>query len=172
MTTIRTLRGVTLFELLVSLALISILTAMAMPAMSSLIESSRSKVVRQQLQSFLSEVRSVALHKSQIVTVCRLDEDDRCESELSFPLTAFVDANRNQQLESQTEVLRRLDFEMPDNLSMAWNRHGYLRYWPSGGTGALTGSLTFCHANSTRHDFRIVIARTGRTRVDFDETGC
>ena len=172
MDSIRLFKGVTLLEMLTALGIVSVLVSIAVPGFESLLESNRSKVIRQQLQGLLNEARSVALTKSHVVTICHLDSNNRCDSDIAFPLTMFIDPDRNAAFDNQNDVIRILDFELPKNVEMDWNRSGFIRYWPSGGTGALTGSLRFCHANSDRNDFRIVIARTGRTRVDFDNTRC
>lgn len=165
-------KGVTLLELLAVLSIVSVLVAMAVPGFQSLIESNRAKVVRQQMQGLLNEARSYALKRSEVVTICHLADDNRCAANFNFPLTMFVDNDRGAILTDGSDVLRVLDMTLPDHLEMDWNRNGYIRYWPSGGTGALTGSLRFCNRFEDRNDFRIVIARTGRTRIEFDDTRC
>lgn len=164
--------GFTLLELLVTLAIVSILVAVAVPAMGDLVGSSRSKVVRKQLQSFLARARSHALLEAQVVTICRLDDNGSCLDELGFPLSMFTDPDRDAAMGAGEILLSTLDIDLAEETELLWNRNNYLRYWPSGGTGALTGSLSYCHQFDNQHEFRIVLARTGRTRVDFDETRC
>ena len=154
--------GFTLLELIVTLGLVTILAAVAMPAMGDLIESSRSKAVRKQLQSFLGRARNHALLESEIVTICHLGEDSSCD-ELGFPLSMFTDPDRNASMGENEALLYTLNFDLPADSALFWNRNSYLRYWPSGGTGALTGSLSYCHEFDNSYEFRIVIARTGRT---------
>lgn len=168
----RPVSGFTLLELLIVLAILGILVVIGTPAMDSLIESSRSKAVRQQLQVLLNEARSAALSNSEIITICSLDSGSGCGQEFQLPLTMFADTNRNAELDAGERILTQLNIELPDDHELDWNRQRYIRFWPSGGTGALTGSITYCHAYQEKYEFRIVIARTGRTRVDFDETRC
>lgn len=164
--------GVTLLELLVALAIVAILAATATPALVNILESSRSKAVRQQLQSFFGEARSHALEQSEIVTICHLGTNSRCADELEFPLTMFADPNRRAELNEDDQIIKIFDFKLPEDATLAWNRNGYVRFWPSGGTGALTGSMSYCHSYDDKYEFRVVIARTGRVRIDFDETRC
>ncbi len=165
-------RGFTLLDLLVTLAIVSILTAVAAPPMGDLVESIRSKAVRKQLQSLMGQARSHALFESQVVTICHLDEDGSCLDDLLFPLSIFTDPDRNASMGAGETLLHTLHIGLPEDFELLWNRNNYLRYWPSGGTGALTGSLSYCHQFDDRHEFRIVLARTGRTRVDYEETRC
>lgn len=166
------MKGITLFELIISLLILAILTSIAVPAMGSWLASSRSNAHRQQLQSFISLARSYALNASSVVTLCHLDASGECSLEFELPISQFVDSDRNARLGGDEEVLKVLEIDVPQNTELSWSRDGFLRFWPSGGTGALTGSLSYCNEFEKGNDFRIVIARTGRTRIDYEETRC
>lgn len=168
----RKTQGFTLLELLTTLLITSVLAAIAIPAMGNWVESSRSKATRQQIHSFMSHARNYALQNSEIVTICSLGDGVSCSDNLEFPLTLFVDSDRNAVLGVDETILKVLNIALPEDASLEWNRNGYLRFWPSGGTGALTGSLSYCHSYDDKHEFRFVIARTGRTRVDFEDAQC
>lgn len=163
--------GFTLVEVMLALVISSILSMVAVPNISSWLDASRAKSVRQQLRSLTMEARSLALYQAQTTTVCRL-KNGICDSQFGFPVSVFVDSNHNATLDFDESVFRILDIELPDRVSMHWNRSGYLRFWPSGGSGALTGSLSYCDQRSSDNDFRLVVARTGRVRIDQSETRC
>lgn len=165
-------KGFTLFDLIISLLILAILTSIAIPALGSWVESSRSNATRQQLQGFISLARSYALNASSVVTLCHIEKGGKCAKEFDLPLSQFVDTDRDAQLGGDEEVLKVLHIDMPEDIELSWNREGFLRFWPSGGTGALTGSLSYCSELSDENEFRIVIARTGRTRIDYENTGC
>ena len=167
----RLAKGFSLIELMAVIAISSILLAMAAPAISSWIDSARAKAVRQQFYALASEARSIALKESQTITICHLI-DQKCQPEFAVPLSLFADNNRNAILDEDERLIRVMHMELPDKISISWNRSSYMRFWPSGGTGALTGSLSYCDAQSPDNDFRIVIARTGRLRIDETETRC
>ena len=164
--------GFSLIEVLFVLAITAILAGLASPSISSWIEATKAKAIQQQLSSLLFDARYRALTNAQILTVCHL-EDGQCSGDLAFPLAAFVDPNRNAVWDANETLLREISEDIPSSAKLSWNRNGgFLRFWPSGGTGALSGSLTNCDAASPENDFRIVVARTGWLRLDNNDTRC
>lgn len=164
--------GFTLIELILVLAITAILAGLASPAISSWVATARAKAAQQQISSLLSDARYRALSRAEILTVCRL-EAGQCSGDFGFPLSTFVDLNRDAILDADESLLREVTVEIPEKARVNWNRKGgYLRFWPNGGTGALTGSVTYCDTESPENDFRIVVARTGRLRIDKEDSRC
>jgi type IV fimbrial biogenesis protein FimT len=164
--------GFSLIEVLFVLAITAILAGLASPTISSWIEAAQAKAIQQQLSSLLFDARYLALSSAQILTVCHL-EGDQCSSNLAFPLSAFIDPNRDAVRDANETLLREASADIPSSAQLNWNRSGvFLRFWPSGGTGALSGSVTYCDVNSPDNNFRIVVARTGRLRIDKNDTRC
>ena len=164
--------GFTLLELLIVLTIISILATLATPALGEWVENSRAKSTRQKLQVGLAEARNTAIDGSQVVTLCHLLPSGECSIDLGFPISLYEDRNRNAVLDADEHLIRVIDVDIPSNISLKWNHGRFVRFWPSGGAGATTGSLSYCHDWKTGNDFRIVIARTGRTRLDKKVTRC
>lgn len=165
------LRGYTLIELMVTALILSILSAISSQPLSAWIESTKSRSVRQQLTAFLSESRSHALLESRVITICSL-EFNECRADFDFPLSSFIDSNQNKIKDNGEAIIRVIDIDLSEHIRIVWNRADYLRFWSSGGTGALTGSLSYCSLRDPRNDFRLVISRVGRVRVDYGETRC
>ena len=164
-------RGFSLFDILLAMFVSMILSLIAVPSISDWLKSAKSKEVSRQLLNITAMARYQALTRSSVVTICHL-EDNRCAGQLAFPLSVFEDGNRNAAFDPQEDLIRELDIALSESVDINWNRRGYLRFWPSGGTGALTGSLSYCDAVAEQHNFRLVVARTGRTRIDRRETRC
>ena len=163
--------GFSLLELMVAIVISSLLAAMVAPAISSWIDAARAKAVRQQLYALASEAKSIALKESRTITICHL-VDEECDPQFALPLSLFADNNRNAVLDEEERLIRVMDIDLPDKINISWNRAAYMRFWPSGGTGAVNGSLSYCDEQNPDYDFRIVIARTGRLRIDKTETRC
>lgn len=165
------IQGFSLIELMFAAIITALLSVVAVPGMASWIDSTRAKSVGRQLYSLTSVARSLALNESQTVTICHLD-GKKCQLDIALPLSLFIDVNRNAELDADERVVQVLDIKLPNRIKLLWNRSGYMRFWPSGGTGALTGSLSYCDNNNSDNDFRLVVARTGRVRIDKLETRC
>ncbi len=64
-------RGFTLIELLVTVVVLAVLSAMAMPAFTSMIQGSRSMTVAEELATAVQLTRSEALKRRKGVIICR-----------------------------------------------------------------------------------------------------
>ena len=89
------LRGFTLVELLVVMAISAILIAAAVPSFQSLIASSRASSASGTLLSNLEFARSEAIRRNQDVTVCRSTNADAPEAALACSDTAAAGFDGN-----------------------------------------------------------------------------
>ncbi|MBC6429257.1 MAG: GspH/FimT family protein [Cellvibrionales bacterium] len=158
----------TLLEIVITLAILSLLAALAAPAMSSWTDNSRAKAARQQLQALVGEARQLALQNAQRAVICRL-ESNSCATPFAPPLSLFIDTNANDQLDNDEKLTRVIHLNLPDRISLTWNSGDLISFTPTG--TARSGSLRYCDSTNPRHDFRLVIASTARTRIDPD-IGC
>lgn len=169
----RTHLGITLIELLVSLSIFLIIASYGIPQLMRTLAYFESRSEQQSLLTFVASARSHALYQQQIVTLCPLTDQLDCSTNWNEPLTFFTDLNENAKLDASEQRIAtwqtRVTFA-----SLSWTRtRRYMRFRPNGSTTALTGSLRYCNINYANHfSFRLVIARTGRTRVDRETHGC
>jgi|SaaInl5LU_22_DNA_1037371.scaffolds.fasta_scaffold04192_6 type IV fimbrial biogenesis protein FimT len=166
-------RGATLLEICLCLSLIIILNGVAPPQLQNFKSYFDSRSTQKSLLSFLGLARSRALHRQQIVTLCPLAEGSRCIGQWSEQLAIFVDQNSNAVRDANEELLSTWQ-ELPSQANLTWTLdRRYIRFRPNGTTSATTGSLRYCLSDrDSTHNFRIVVARTGRTRVDRNSHGC
>lgn len=71
-------RGVTLLELMVTVAIVGILAMLAAPAFDSMIKANRTKSVANELLASLNLARSEAARRGQPVSVCRSNDGSSC----------------------------------------------------------------------------------------------
>lgn len=165
--------GISLLEVCLCLILLVILNSIALPQMQNMKLYFDSRGTQKSLQGFLSAARARALHRQQVVTLCPLSDGLKCTPSWSGKLSFFEDKNSNAILDGDESLIADWD-AMPPSASLSWtlNRR-YIRFRPNGSTTATTGSLRYCLTEKdSPYNFRIVVARTGRSRVDHSSHGC
>lgn len=169
----RTRLGITLIELLISLSILLIIISYGSPQLMRTVAYFESRSEQQSLLTFIATARSHALYQQQVITLCPLTSEGTCSNNWNSVLTAFTDTNANAQLDALEEPIAIWQTKTKfANLSWPQTRR-YMRFRPNGSTTALTGSLRYCNPmHSNRFSFRLVIARTGRTRIDRETHGC
>ncbi len=165
-------QGTSLLEGLVVVTISSILVSAAIPAMGEFLLRAKSRASEVQLMAMLGAARSQALHLGWPATLCPLDSNGRCSTDWSADLSLFIDHNDNSALDAQDQFLRSWQADW-GNASLSWVR-GRKRviFRPNGSSTASTGSLRYCSLEHEKFDFRVVVARTGRYRLDRKTAGC
>lgn len=166
-------RGFTLLDLLVTLAVASLLLVLAVPAFSSLVRHGRLVAITNDLFSALYLARSEAVRRGTPVALCKSADQESCTAEGGYDQgwIVFEDSDGNAQREPDEPIIQVRHLisraSITGNLPVA----RYVSYSPLGATrassGALQmGTLTVCSVPDAR---KIVISRTGRPRVERTE---
>lgn len=164
--------GITLLELLAVLTIQILLFSLAIPGLGQLYVQAESRSAEVRMMSMLGTARSQALDLGWPATLCPLDASRACGTDWNRALTLFIDQNANARRDSQEEILRYWE---PDwgAAWLAWTRNRKaIIYRPNGSTTASTGSLRYCSLVAEKFSFRLVVARTGRYRLDRRNPGC
>lgn len=166
-------RGFTLVELLVVLAVGSILLAIAIPSYAFLVNSSRLAAVTNALVTALQLARSEAVKRGVRVTACKTSNamaaTPACDTTASWQQgwLVFVDGGTKGVIDSGDILLRVQDRVSAAVTITTSNYSSYISYLPSGksqGPNELAnGALRICVASSRRD---IIINNTGRIRLD------
>ena len=162
-------KGFSLIELMVVIAIVAVLAMLAVPGLSAWVDGARAKSVRQQIYGMATEARSTALKESRTVTLCHL-EQGQCQPGFNFPVSSFTDENGNDELDGDDQVLRVLTIKLPEKIRLSWNDSTPMSFLPSG--RARGGSLSYCDGTRPDKDFRIVVSLVGRLRIDESDTRC
>ncbi|EED31041.1 Prokaryotic N-terminal methylation motif domain protein [gamma proteobacterium NOR5-3] len=164
--------GFTIAELLVALAVLSILISMGTPALSELRQKAESTRVVQHTLTLLNYARSEAVMSGLDVTLCGTDETGRCQRDWrqAASVDIFIDANRNKRHDHPETILRTST--LPTELGvMKWRAslaRSYITFDASGFTWQ-NGTLTFCPKNGNPRDaYAVVISQTGRSYLTGD----
>lgn len=98
--------GVTLIELLTTVAVLALLLALALPSFNDAITRNRLTSQANEMAAALALARSEALRRSRDVTVCGSTDGATCASNWNGGWLAWVDDNRNGTLDATDLILR------------------------------------------------------------------
>jgi len=123
------IRGFSLIELMVILAVVAIIAAFGVPQISRMLQTNRTVTALNSLSAHLNLARSEAVRRSSSVSVAGLDPAKPAQWELGW--VVFVDTNTNGALdagEKELRVVNALDIPnftiTPDVNSVTYERLG------------------------------------------------
>jgi type IV fimbrial biogenesis protein FimT len=140
-------RGFTLLELIITIAVLAIVTASVSASWSSFVERNSSYVIQSGLSRTFALARSSAVKLNEVTTICPLDGTMQCSRDWDRSITIFVDPLNERALTPNTEVLRV--FDLPEAGSITASKSGpyerrYFQYNPNGTTRGTLGNLVWC----------------------------
>ena len=168
-------RGFSLVELLVALAVASILLAFATPSFQALPRVQRSTAALNQMIGAISFARSAAVLHRAPVTLCPATAG-QCLGKDQWHRGALIfrDPNQNGLRDSEETVLSALP-GLTEGDRLYWRsfrNRGYLRFMPAGYTHWQNGHFLYCPADGDATLARMLIVNAqGRTRVARDTDG-
>lgn len=168
--------GLTLVELLVTLAVLGVLLGIGVPAFGGLMQESRLTAATNRFVGALHATRSEAVRRNLRVTLCKSADSAQCAETGGWQQgwIIFVDTDATGTRSADDPILA-VGGSIPDGVAIAGNSpvEHYISYVGLGSTRRANGSLqmgtiTLCAGDSAR---RIVISRTGRARVELAQCG-
>lgn len=171
----KTQQGLTLVELMITLAIATILVTMGVPAMGNMMDANRSAAYINQLSSALQMARHQAYKQRRTMVVCPANNSgDDCGTDWNQPLLIFADS-AGGNLIRQVEIL-------PAGFELKWTppsgfNHDYIAFGADGSTAAADlnpsdGKLTLCHNSNDLEKARgLSLNLPGRVQVAQDSTG-
>jgi type IV fimbrial biogenesis protein FimT len=174
----RWLLGVTIPEMLVTLAIVGVMSGFALPAFQGFVQQNRATAALNQLLGALQSARHSAITLRTSVTLCPSAVETACGARDSWHegTLMFADRNANGRRDANEQVLRWLPgFEGGARIYWrSFRNRSYLQIKPSGLTDWQNGNLLYCPADRDPHHAREVILNAqARPRVaqDSDHDG-
>ena len=160
--------GFSLIEIIIVIAIMSLLISTATPSFNTLINKSRLSKTSEELFSSLSLARSYAITSGQRVHLCALASSDPllCKKERDFNSNwsdgwmVFADINQNNEYDSNDTMLNISTNSK--NINVVFNQRGRLRFFQNG--SARSAGFYICSKKSpeNRH---IKLLYSGRART-------
>lgn len=161
----RRAQGVTLIELLTTVAVLAIVSAIAVPAFASLRHDSERAAAVNAFVHAIFFARSESIKRAEIVTLCRSRDGATCDHSAQWHDGWIVFVN-----EDGAEPPTRDPHEEILLVTSAWptgtitaNRTSF-SFRPHR-QGVVNGTVTFCDPRGSAHARAIIISHTGRPRI-------
>lgn len=162
-------KGFTITELLVTIAVLGILSAVALPSLNEFMVNSRVDNEISQIQRLVLTTRNTAISMEQNVTLCPLATNSTCGNNWQGELTVFIDLDNDniyEPLNNETIIRVKPAARTGDTLIYPQSR---ISFAPTGQlTGALNGNFTYCPKDHLWLSRALLVTRTGRSYESSD----
>lgn len=158
-------KGFTLLELLITIAVLSIITSIAAPALRNLLLEVKAQTLYREIFTLIQYTRSTAATHTQTTILCPSLDQENCINDWSAPLIIFIDDNNNKQRDTEEEIKRHSQL-FAHNAKFVWRAFGssrYIRFIADGSTEHQSGNFSLC-LNNGLHIQQIKLYKTGRAR--------
>ncbi len=164
--------GFTLLELVIVVAVVAILTMIAIPSMSTFSQNDRLTTNINTLVGHLAYARSEAVKSSQQVVVCASNDAATCSGGWDDGWIVYIDADADNSFTAGEVVIRAQQALEGNNTLTATGIGSQIVYDNRGFVNAASvGSMLLCDHRSGAFGKTIRITSTGRVRLE-TESAC
>lgn len=168
-TRLRPARGITLVEMITTLAVAGIALAVLAPSWSGLSDRSRITTTANQLLTHLRYARNEAVTRNGWVTLCPSDDGTGCSGDprgWQRGYLVFVDSDGNRARSSGETLLRRQDALLPGMRLFSTDGRPAVRFRADGASWSGNTTFSICLGEDTTANRAVVLYGSGRARVD------
>lgn len=163
--------GFTLLEIMIILVVVSILTMIAIPSMTTFTQNDRLTTNINTLVGHLAYARSEAVKTSQQVVVCASNDAATCSGGWTDGWIVYIDADADNSFTAGEQVIRAQQALDGNNTLTATGIGAQIVYDNRGFVNAASvGSMLLCDDRSGPHGKTVRITTTGRVRLETDST--
>ena len=157
-------RGITLVEMMMTVAIASILVAMGVPALGSMLARSHQQSAEAALQASLLHARELAITRGVQTVVCPSKDGKHCTEDDLWQGGWMIGTDADHDREPDA-ALARFD-AMPETMRIV-SSHGRPRvvFQPDGSAGGSNAQLTVCHTGDVKEGRAVIVANSGRVRI-------
>lgn len=160
------IRGFTLIEALIAVAVLGVLAAMAIPSMTALLRDNQASRNTSDIMTSLLLARSAAVTRNVMVSVCKRHTTTPgvCNNAGSWQdgWIAFEDDDRDGVRDVGEEILETISGLSTGTTVTVSGFTNFVSYLPSGAV-TVPGSFTVCVAGTVARD--LIVNATGRPRI-------
>ncbi len=165
--------GFNIIELMVVMAIITIMATVAIPGFMTMSRDNRLAVRHNDFLAALNLARNEALTRGRSVTICKWGVNDDCNGrQWEDGWIVFADTDRDGIVDA-SEIIRIYP-PLSNNITLRGsNTAANQIVFNSQGMLPATGKLTFCDSRGARHARGLILSRSGQARIarDSDNDG-
>jgi len=159
-------KGFTLIELMIGIAVVAILSAVALPSLNTFTVGMRVDNEISQLHRLVLTARNSAINMEQNVILCPLDGINgiTCTAgEWDKELSVFIDVNNNGTYESATDTLLKVKGEISAGDQLIYAGNSELTFNPTGRITAIAATtFNYCPKDHDDMSRSVTISISGR----------
>lgn len=166
---ISTVQGFTLIELMVTIAIFVIISALAIPFFKNLLSEWESKTVSTDLVRILHQNKHHAFMNHQRLGMCGSSDLQNCDNAWNKGIIVFSDQKVMNRLKEADETIVhafRLDLK---HGSLTWNGFGLANNLVFQADNGLPrgsqGSFVYCSQHQD-HSFKLILSQMGHARIE------
>lgn len=165
----RRARGLTVVELIVTLAVAAILGAVALPAWTLVADRARITATANGLLGHLHYARNEAVTRHANVSLCPSGDGLACSGEPTgwhAGYLVFVDSDNSRTREAGEQILRHADAAGPGIRLHTTAGRPAIRFMPDGAAWGTNATFSVCADGNAGQNRAVILLGTGRARVD------
>lgn len=145
-------QGFTLIELIVTLAILGVVTSIAVPAFGNMIEINRQDALKDEVESTLHNARAQAVLQRRTIEICGSTDGTTCSTNWTDGWLVRTTAGQPLQL-----------IQLPDHHALSWAGFSEsIRFRDNGASPSSNGRFYQCDGSQVA--WQIIISRQGRIR--------
>lgn len=165
----RQARGITLVELITTLALAGVLLVVTLPVWSELVDRSQVTAAANQLLTALRYARSAAVTRNRMIGLCPSDDGRHCSGDpfgWQRGYLVFEDRDGDRR-RADGEPLLRVQDQLPPGMHLRSTAgRPAIRFGPDGAAWSTNTTFSLCLGEQQATHRAVVLLGTGRARVD------
>ena len=161
-------RGLTLLELLTSIFIIALVTAIGVPSVQSILNYNRVAVSINSLSRSIAFGRSQAVNNNRHLVMCKSIDQQNCTKKGSWQQgwIVYEDDDFSREREKEEKIIHTQSM-LSENLYIKYagfRSSNFITFRPSGVT-LMNGTFTFCIFGQPETQKAVILSKTGRIYI-------